>query len=201
MLVRIGLALLMAIVALAGCGPSAEDTAACRKQFADHQQMLGENGNPGRKAFTPTMTARWDELHAAFGRLGKSATGDDCPDRLKAMTSEVSDLESVLYKIDDYDVARMIRRAEADLDRDDAMRRASFTDYVLITLLRTMRERGADAEEALAPLVARVDAAEPASPEQAKAMVALYNAAASNAAFADFQEALESIRNYELDEE
>ena len=32
-------------------------------------------------------------------------------------------------------------------------------------------------------------------------MVALYNAAAGNAAFADFTEALDSIRNYELDEE
>ena len=202
MLVRIGLALGMVVLALTGCGASPEDIAACRQQFADHQQLLGENGNPGRKGFTPAMTARWDELYAQFGRQGKSATADDCPDRFKAMTAEVSELEAVLYKIDDYDVARMIRQAEADLDHAEGIGRSYATDYVLITLFRTLRERGADAEKALAPLVAQVDAAKPGDDAaRAEAMVTLYNAAASNAAFADFTEALESIGNYELHEE
>ena len=191
----------MTVLALTGCAPSQEDIAACRKQFADHQMLLGENGNPGRTDFTPKMAARWDASYAEFGRLGKSAKGDDCPDRFRTMKADISDLEAVLYKIDDYDVARMIRRVEADLARDDAKNRASYNDYVLITLLRTLRERGVDAEKALAPLVAHVDAAAPNSPEQAAAMVTLYNAAASNAAFADFKEALESIRNYEPDAE
>jgi hypothetical protein len=197
----------MTIAALAGCGPSAEDIAACRKLFTAHYRVLSENGNPGRKEFTPNMTAHWDTLHAQFGRLGKSATAEDCehtstgPRRFEALRVEVKDLEAVTYKIADYDVAWMIRDVEADLARDDAMRRASSTNYVLIMLLRTLRERGADAEKALAPLVGRVDAAEPDSPEQAAAMVALYNVAASNAAFADFKEALESIRDFKLDEE
>ena len=191
----------MTVLTLTGCGPSREDIAACRKQFADHQQLLGENGNPGRKDFTPKMTARWDASYAEFGRLSKSASADDCPDRFRAMKADISDLESVLYKIDDYDVARMIRGAEADLARDDALNRAASTEYVLIALLRTLRERGADAEKALAPLVARVDAAKQDSKEQSAAMVALYNVAASNAAFADFKEALESIGDYELDQE
>jgi hypothetical protein len=199
--VRGGLALLMTVLTLTACSPSPEDIAVCRKQFADYQQLLGENGNPGRKAFTPKMTARWDALDAEFGRLGKSATDDDCPGRFRALRSDIGHLESVLYKIDDYDVARMIRHAEADLARDDALDRAASTDYVLISLLRTMRERGADAEKVLAPLVARVDASEPDSPQQAAAMVALYNVAASDAAFADFKEARESISDYELDEE
>jgi hypothetical protein len=199
---RLWIAVLLSLGTLAACAPSPEDVAACRQQFVDHQQLLGENGNPGRKGFTPKMTARWDALYAEFGRLGKSATGDDCPDRLKAMKAEVADLESVLYKIDDYDVARMIRRAEADLDHAEGVGRSYSTDYTLITLFRTLRERGADAEKALAPLVARVDAAKPDdTSERAAAMVALYNASASNAAFADFKEALESIQNYELDEE
>ena len=192
----------MMVLALTGCGPGPEDIAACRKQFADHQQLLGENGNPGSKDFTPNMTARWDALYAKFGQLGKSASGEDCPDRFKAMRAETSELEAVLYKIDDYDVARMIRRAEADLEHAKSMGRSTSTDYVLITLFRTLRERGADAEKALAPLVARVDAAKPDdTSERAEAMVALYNAANSNAAFADFKEALESIGNYELHEE
>jgi hypothetical protein len=199
--VRGGLALLMTVLTLTACSPSPEDIAVCRKQFADYQQLLGENGNPGRKAFTPKMTARWDALDAEFGRLGKSATGDDCPGRFRSLRSDIGHLESVLYKIDDYDVARMIRHVEADLARDDALDRAASTDYVLISLLRTMRERGADAEKVLAPLVARVDASEPDSPQQAAAMVALYNVAASDAAFADFKEARESIADYELDEE
>ena len=95
---------------------------------------------------------------------------------------EAGELEAVLYKIDDYDVARVISRVDADLDHADEMGRAARTDYVLITLIRTMRESGASAEKSLAPLVARVDAAKQDSREQAAAMVALYNAAASNAA-------------------
>lgn len=190
------------MLALTGCSPSPEEIAGCRQQFADHQQLLGENGNPGRKGFTPAMTARWDALYAQFGRLAKSATADDCPDRFEPMSAEVTELEAVLYKIDDYDVARMIRTAEADLDHAEGVGRSYSTDYVLITLFRTLRERGAEAQQALAPLVARVDAAKPADDAaRAEAMVALYNAAASNAAFADFKEALESIGNYELDEE
>ena len=192
----------MTVLALTGCGPGPEDIAACRQQFADHQQMLGENGNPGSKDFTPKMTARWDALYGEFGQLGKTASGEDCPDRFKAMQAETGELEAVLYKIDDYDVVRMIRRAEADLEHAKSMGRSTSTDYVLITLFRTLRERGADAEEALAPLVARVDAAKPDDAAgRAAAMVALYNTAAVNAAFADFKEALESIGNYELHEE
>jgi len=198
---RLGIAVLLSLGALGACAPSPEDVAACRQQFADHQQLLGENGNPGRKGFTPKMTARWDALYAEFGRLGTSATGDDCPGRFRAMKAEMADLEPVLHKIDDYDVARMTRRAEDDLDRTAEKHGVSYaTDYVLITLLRTMRERGADAEKVLAPLVADVDASKRGA-ERAAAMVALYNTAASNAAFADFKEALESIENYEFDKE
>jgi hypothetical protein len=191
----------MTVAALSACSPSPEDIAACRAEFADHQQSLGKNGNPGRRGFTPKLTAQWDAMYAEFGRLGKTASGDECPDRLRALTAEVGDLEAVLHRIDDYDVALMTRRAEARLERDDALRRASLIDYVLITLLRTLRERGSDAQKALAPLVARVDAAKQDTKEQSAAMVALYNAAASNAAFADFKEALESIRNYDPDKE
>jgi len=194
---------MMTIAVLAGCGASPENVAACRKHFAEHQQLLQERGNPGRKAFTPKMTARWDALEVEFGQLSRSASSDDCPDRFDAMTAEVSDVESVLLKIDDYDVARMTHRAEAKLDRTAKKQRASYaTDYVLITLLRTMHERGTDAEKALAPLVARVDAVKPAdTAERAAAMVALYNAAASNAAFADFKEAAETIESYDFDKE
>ena len=191
----------MTVLALVGCSPSPEDIAACRKQFADHQHLLGENGNPGRTGYTPKMTARWDALYAEFGRLGKRAAGDDCPGRFTAIKSDIGDLESVLSKIDDYDVALMTRRTEADLDRRAEKDGVSYaTDYVLITLLRTMRERGAEAEKALAPFVADVDATKPGA-ERAAAMVALYNAAASNAAFADFKEAMESIQDYDFDDE
>ena len=199
---RIWLAVLLSLAALTGCGASPEDDAACRKQFADHLQLLEEDGDPGRRDFTPHLTAQWNALHSEFGRLAKAASAEDCPDRFTAMKAEVSDLEAVLDKIDDYDVARMTTGAEAELDRKAEKQGASYvTDYVLITLLRTMRERGAEAEKALAPLVARADAAKPGTREQAVAMVALYNAAASNAAFTDFKEAMESIENYDFDEE
>ena len=195
------MALLMTVLTLTGCAPSQEDITACRDWYRENTQAMSENGYPGRAGFTPKMTARWNELYARSGRLDGAASAEDCEGPLQDMVAEVTNLEAVLYKIDDYDVALMTKRAEARLERDDALRRASFTDYVLITLLRTLRERGADAEKALAPLVARVDAAKQDSKEQSAAMVALYNAAASNAAFADFKEALESIRNYEPDAE
>ncbi len=191
----------MAVLTLTACSPSPEDVAACRDWYRENTQTMSENGYPGRPGFTPKMTARWNELYARSGRLDGAASAEDCEGPLQDMVAEVTNLEAVLYKIDDYDVALMTKRAEAKLERDDALRRASFTDYVLITLLRTLRERGSDAEKALAPLVARVDAARQDSKEQSAAMVALYNVAASNAAFADFKEALESVRDYELDEE
>ncbi len=198
---RIGLALLLSLMTLAGCGSSPEDISACRNQFTAHYDELSEDGNPARKDFTPKMSDRWDELHKQFGQLAKSATAEDCKRRLQATEAEVTNLEAVLHKIDDYDVALMTRRAEADLDRRAKKHGASYaTDYVLITLLRTMRERGAEAEKAVAPLVASADTAKP-GPERAAAMVALYNAAASNAAFTDFKEALESIENYDFDDE
>jgi hypothetical protein len=199
--VRIGLAFLLSLMTLAGCGPSPEDIAACRKQFADQTHAMREHGYPGHKGFTPRMNARWHALYAEFARLDGSASADACKGRLQAMDAEVRNLEAVLHKIDDYDVARMTRRAEADLDRTAQKQGASYaTDYVLITLLRTMHERGAEAQKALAPLVARADAAKPGA-ERAAAMVALYNTAASNAAFADFKEAMETVENYDFDKD
>lgn len=198
---RVGLALLMMLVTLTACSPSPEDIAACRDWYRENTQAMSNNGYPGRAGFTPRMTARWNELYARSVRLDGAASVDDCEGPLQDMVAEVKNLEAVLYKIDDYDVALMTRRTEADLDRRAEKQGVSYAaDYVLITLLRTMRERGAEAEKALAPLVARADAADPGA-ERAAAMVALYNAAASNAAFADFKEVMESIRNYELDEE
>lgn len=198
---RIWLAVLLSLAALTGCGAGPEDDAACRKQFADQAHAMSEHGNPGRKGFTPKLTARWHELYGQFGKLEDTASADDCEGRLQAMEAEVTNLQAVLRKIDDYDVERMTLRAEADLDREAEKQGASYaTDYVLITLLRTMRERGAEAQKALAPLVADVDATKPGA-ERAAAMVALYNAAASNAAFTDFEEAMESIENYDFDEE
>jgi len=198
---RTGLALLVTVLALVGCSPNPEDVAACRDWYRENTQARSDHGYPGRAGFTPKMTARWNELYARSTRLDGAASVEDCEGPLSDMIAEVTNLEAVLYKIDDYDVALMTRRTEADLDRRAEKNGVSYaTDYVLITLLRTMRERGADAEKALAPLVADVDVTKPGA-ERAAAMVALYNAAASNAAFADFKEALESIQNYEFDDE
>jgi hypothetical protein len=200
---RIGLAIVLTLLTLTSCRSDEVATAECRQQFADHQQMLGENGNPGSKEFTPGLTARWDALYAEFGALGKSATADECPEELTTLKRRMKRVESVLYKIDDYDVARMIRAAEGDLD--DAVETngpAARRDYVLQSLFRTLRESGADAQKSLAPFVEDADAVDPDDYSAlSKAMVDLYNAAASNAAFADFKEALETIEDYELHEE
>ena len=80
-------------------------------------RVLSENGNPGRKEFTPKMAARWDALHAAVRPAGEVGDRRGLRPRRQARvdsrrcSAEVKDLEAVLYKIADYDVARMIRRA------------------------------------------------------------------------------------------
>lgn len=199
---RIWLAVLLSLAALTACGSDEVSTAECRRQFADHRQTLGENGNPGREGFTPKLTARWDSLYAEFRRLGTSATSGDCPEKLRTMKARMKRVESVLYKIDDYDVDRVIRQAESDLEHSEELRGAATRDYLLIMTFRTLRERGADAQKSLAPYVARVDGINPDTYSAlSSAMVDLYNAAASDAAFTEFKEALDTIRNYELDEE
>jgi hypothetical protein len=202
--VRVWLAVLLSLGVLTSCGPDEKVAAAqCRQQFADHRQMLGENGNPGSKDFTPKLTARWDALYAEFERLSAAATDEDCPGKLTTMKRQMKRVEAVLYKIDDYDVARMIKRAESDLEHARKLRPAGAApDYMLITTFRTLQTSGADARKSLAPYVARVDAVDPDKyADLSDAMVTLYNAAASDAAFADFKDALDTIQNYELDEE
>ena len=194
--VRIASALLMTLAVLAGCGASPEDASQCRRHFAEQRQLLDKKDNPGRKDFTPKLTARWDKLHADFGRLARSATAQDCPDQLKTMTTQVKRVESVLHKLADYDVARMARAAEADLEHAEQLRGGS-PDYMLITTYRTLQESATAAQKSLAPFVERVDAINPDDYSAlAPAMVALYNAAASDTAFADFKDAWQTIKDY-----
>ncbi|MFL6089981.1 MAG: hypothetical protein ACJ71Z_07555 [Aeromicrobium sp.] len=195
--VRRALASLLLVATLSACGNDQAATAACRKQFAAQHELMDARGNPGHKDFTPGLTARWDALDAQFARLGTEATADDCPDRLAALKRRAKRVESVLHKLDDYDVARMLTAGERDLQADEDKLGAS-RDYVLITTARTMRESATAAERSLAPFVARVDAVDPAKYSAlAAAMVALYDAAASDAALADFKEARNSIHDYE----
>lgn len=197
---RVWLAVLLSLAALTSCGPDEKVAAGdCRKAFADHVQVLDEKGNPGRKEFTPRLTARWDKLHADFEQLGAAATAKDCPERLARMKAQIKRVESVLYKIDDYDVARLTKQAEEDLDHARSLRGpGAAPDYLLITTFRTLQTSGAEAQKSLAPYVARVDAVDPERYSQlSAAMVALYNAAASDAAFADFKDARDTIHDYE----
>ncbi|HUS21762.1 MAG TPA: hypothetical protein VMZ66_07115 [Aeromicrobium sp.] len=196
---RVALALLLTFAALCGCGSPPENAGDCRKQFAAESHVLGKHGNPGSKDFTPKLTARWDRLSDGFERLSTSATAKDCPQKLTAMKRQTKRVESVLHKLDDYDVARMTRDAEGDLKRAQERRGpGAGPDYVLITTFRALQEASAEAQKALAPYVASVDAIDPDKYSKlAAAMVALYNAAASNAAFADFKDARDTIKNYE----
>jgi len=194
----IWVALLLAIAPLTSCRSDEVATADCRKQFADQRQLLKEHGNPGSRDFTPKLTGRWKALSGEFGRLSTTATADDCPDRLTTMKAQVKRVESVLHKLADYDVARMTRESEADLKHAEELRGTGTPDYLLITTYRTLQASGADAQKSLAPYIADVDAIDPEKyAALAPAMVALYNAAASDAAFADFKDARDTIRNYQ----
>src|SRR5689334_15890195 len=129
--VRVWLALLLTVPILTACGNDQAATAACRKQFAAQHELMDARGNPGHKDFTPGLTARWDALDAQFERLGSAATADDCPDRLAALKHRAKRVESVLHKLDDYDVARMLAAGERDLQADEDKLGAN-RDYVLI---------------------------------------------------------------------
>jgi hypothetical protein len=195
---RICVALLLSVAALTSCRSDKVATAECRHRFADQRQLLREHGNPGSKDFTPKLTARWKALSVGFGRLSTSATAEDCPRQLATMKAQVKRVESVLDKIEDYDVARMTREAEADLKHAEERRGTGTPDYLLITTWRTLQASATAAQKSLAPYVAAVDSVDPDRYSKlAPAMVALYNAAASDAAFADFKDARDTIRNYQ----
>jgi hypothetical protein len=192
------MAVLLSLAALTSCRSDEVGTAQCRQQFAGYQHVLSENGNPGSKDFTPRLTARWKALDAEFRRLASSATADDCPAKFRTMKARVKRVESVLSKIDDYDVDRMIRKVESYVEHSAELSTAARRDYVLIMTLRTLRESGAAAQKSLASYVAAVDAVDPDKYSAlSAAMVELYNAAASDAAFADFKDALDTVKNYE----
>lgn len=195
--VRIWLAVVLSLAALTSCRSEQVTAAQCQRQFAEQRHALGAKGNPGRRDFTPRLAARWARVDAEFGRLAKSATPGDCPEKLATLTTQMKRIESVLRKLDNYDVARMIRASEADLRHAEKLRGGT-PDYTLITTYRNLQDTGAAAQKSLAPYVAAVDAVDPAKYSAlARAMVALYNAAASNTAFADFKDARDTIKNYQ----
>ena len=191
-----------AVAAAAGCGNEPELTAAeCRQAFADHAQLLGENGNPGTAA-TPKLTGRWDEMDAELGRLAKSATSDECPSTLERYQLESKRLETVLFAVAPYDVAQDLVVAEAGLEHAREMQAGFTMDRDLRQAFESLRAAVPGARRALAPQLAKVDAVDPLDQAAVKAAVdELTSQAEADPAYRKVKADLAVIGDYELDEE
>ena len=195
--------MVMVVLATAtGCGDEPKLTAAaCRQAFADHAQLLGENGNPGTDA-TPRLTGRWDAMDAELGRLAESATSDECPATLERYKLESKRLEEVLFAVRPFDVTQDLVVAEGGLEHARKMRAGFEPDQELRRAFASLRASVPAARRALAPHLAKVDAVDPLDPAAvASAVDALTSRAEADPDYRKVKALLAEIADYELDEE
>jgi hypothetical protein len=193
---------LVAAVVTTGCGKGPQVTEAdCRQAFADHAQLLGENGNPGSD-LTPRLTARWDDMDAELGRLATTATSDTCPSTLDRYKLESKRLEKLLYAVADFDVAQDLVIAESGLEHARRTQPGFKLDHDLREAFATLRTDVPKARQALAPEFAKVDAVDPLDTAATKtALDHLKSVAEANPAYRKVKAASDVIGGYELDEE
>jgi hypothetical protein len=191
-----------AAAAITGCGRGTQMTEAdCRQAFADHAQLLGENGNPGTD-LTPHLTERWDEMNAELGHLAKTATSDKCPSTLDHYKLESKGLETLLLAVADFDTTQDLVVAEADLQHARPTQPGFTMDKELREAFATLRANVPAARRALEPQFAKVDAVDPLDPAAAKSAVnELRTLANADPAYRKVKTASDVIGGYELSEE
>ena len=189
-------------VAATGCGKGPQmSNAECRQAFADHAQLLGENGNPGSDV-TPRLTKRWDEMDAELGRLAKTATSDKCPSTLNHYKLESKRLETLLYAVADFDVAQDLVVAESGLEHARRTQPGFKADQDLRNAFAALRANVPKARRALAPQFAKVDAVDPLDAAASKSALGdLTSFAEADPAYRNVKAASDVIAGYDLDEE
>ena len=192
--------LLLAAVLLPGCGKGPGD-GPCRAQFADYQQLLGENGNPGTSAM-PRQTKRWDALYKEFAKRGKSAVSKDCTGDFAKLRKTMRSTESILYAAGDLDMVDKLRYAERDLKHAKRMREYDPLPKKLAAAFPILRTAAPRSNHGLAREFAALDRVDPLDAAAVKAATAeLKTAASANVDYQRCQHELDVITEFELDEE
>jgi hypothetical protein len=193
---------MVAAVATTGCGGGTQMTEAdCRQAFADHAQLLGENGNPGTD-LTPHLTGRWDAMDAELGRLARTATSDACPSTLDHYKLEAKGLETLLLAVAEFDTTQDLVVAEADLQHTRPTQAGFTMDKELREAFATLRANVPEARRALEPQFAKVDAVDPLDAAAARSAVdELKTFAYADPAYRKVKAASDVIGGYELSEE
>lgn len=188
--------------ATAGCGKGPQVTEAeCRQAFADHAQLLGENGNPGTD-LTSRLTGRWDEMDAELAHLAETATSDTCPSTLDRYKLESKGLETLLLAVADFDTTQDLVVAEADLEHTRPTQAGFTMDKELREAFATLRANVPAARRALEPQFAKVDAVDPLDAAAAESAVnELKTFANADPAYRQVKAASDVIGGYELSEE
>ncbi|MDX6276340.1 MAG: hypothetical protein QOJ72_468 [Nocardioidaceae bacterium] len=199
---RRSLAVLLVIAAavLPGCGKGPGD-GPCRTQYADYQQLLGENGNPGTSAM-PRQTKRWDQLYREFGQRAKSAVSEDCTGDFTRLRKTMQSTESILYAAGDLDMVEKLRYAERDLKHAERMREYDPLPRKLAVAFPILRTAAPRSNHALARQFAGLDRADPLDAAAVRTATAeLKRAASANVDYRRCRHELDVIADFELDEE
>lgn len=192
--------LVLAGMALPGCARGPGD-GACRSQFADYHQLMGENGNPGTVAM-PRLTKRWDALYTEFAKRGKSAISKDCIGDFARLKNTVGSTETILYRAGNFDMVDRLRYAERDLKHAERTRDYDPLPKKLAVAFPILRTAAPRSNHALVSQFATLDHVDPLDKTAIKAATAeLKSAAKANVDYRRCLHELDVIAQFELDEE
>lgn len=182
------------LVPACGRAPDAPD---CRQDFSDYHATMSGYGNPGIDSL-PVLTARWDSLHDAFGRLGRTARTSDCDD-FDRLTETVQSVELVLVTADDFDMRTRLATVEEDLADLQSSGRYDPPPASAVSAIETLRIAGPLVDADLAPQLGALDRTDPLDADGvAAAEAALRSAAEANDQYRDCIDALQVLSSYEL---
>ena len=194
-------ALVLAGMALVGCGDGSLSADQCREAWADLRQTQAENGS-----LAPDGTAtdaRWDEEYAAAQQRAEDP-GDtgSCGDDVAATERRFAHLVTLSTAITRHDLTYRLVLAERDLGH--AMRTRDY-DPLPVPLARAfprLREAAPAVTAAIAPVEARAADLDLDDDEAVDALAAaIEDAATSTPAYDEGSAALEVIGRFELSEE
>jgi hypothetical protein len=193
----LALVVLVCAVGIPGCARSEAGAEDCREQFAEQARTMSGYGNPGTSAL-PTLTARWDSLHAAFERLGRTARSIDCAD-LDRLGRTVESVEHVLVTADDHVMTDRLSRVEKDLATAQDAGELDPLPAEVAEQLEVLRVAAPVVTIELAPQLDAVDRADPLDADAVDAAQdALRTAAEASDQHDDCLEALKILDTYGL---
>jgi hypothetical protein len=194
-------ALVLAGIALVGCGDGSLTAAQCRDAWEDLRQTQGENGS-----LAPDGTAtdaRWDEEYAAAQQRA-AAPGDpgSCRHDVAAAEKRFANLVTLSTAITRHDLSYRLVLAERDLGHAMSTRDYDPLPAPLARAFPRLREAAPAVTAAIAPVEARAADLDLGDDDAVEALAAdIEDAATSTPAYDEGRAALEVIGRFELSEE